>query len=641
MFPWNGSPGSQGSTSGGGGSGGDASASVEVYTEVATLAALLAARANGARLLVTNDIAMSLTDTIDLTSYTSLTIAIQDGKKVSHSGTANIFSASSGTCRLTLETGARSPLAPAFEVTGTGKIADSSGVLILDWSKRLHIDGPSGAWTPFGTGVKLDGDGLVVDCGNGLVTIGHGYGRIKSLIANGGGSSCAVLLKVGCGPVTYRGQFRSYAGSMNSHYALSVQTAFNPTMSPVGPIQFDTTGQTYTPSVLASGLVSLTGVHGTDNSYVPRVGLADHSRCLNSRIVPVWVNTGYSGSFSQCYFQGGLFESSAKCGDIQSCTFAVATTTTFPSGSKPRIVGGLIHGTTVFQSGSEPIVQAVNVVGTITINSGANGRFTALQDGSGTLTNSDPLSVVTLSENVAWDTTPATRRWVDSSGNPLPELNALLPYLVCYFDFKEEPSPSKAPFGQPSTASWDGSISLSSDGVDGKGLNFAGSGDNVLVPVRFSPLGSAEYTVALFYKPVDATPLGACTVVSLTDGASSAGEWDLNHLSSGILSFWNGGGSTDGLTALTNGVASHVAFRKRRVSGTPTYEMLLDAVLEASTTGNASTAPNVNSVLHVGDYGGNPSNPGVYSVLCAFSCALADARIAEMAAGARLIGAGL
>lgn len=596
----------------GGGSG------VESYTEVATLSALQANLANGARLLVADDIAMSGTETVSLTSITSLTIAIKDGKTLSHSGSADIFSAASGTCRLTIETGPRSGASPAIVVSGTGKVADSSGVMIIDWRNRLHIDGPSGAWTPFGTGAKLDGGDLTIDAGNGLITLGYGYGKIRSLLANGGGSSCAVLLRVGCGPIVFRGEFRSYSGSASGTYALRVKSAFNPTMSPAGPIQFDTTGYTYTPCVYADGLVEIFGVQGTDNTYVPRVALSDLSVCRASRIVPVFLNTTHPGSFSQCYLLGAVFDSSAKAGDIIGCDFALGTTTTFPSGSKPRIHGGRCIGTVVFQSGSEPVVTGFGNLGTITIDSGAGGRFTGLQDGGGTFTNNDPLSIVTGSDDVRRDTTPATRAFADSSGAQSATLNTeLLPFIVGYWDCVTLPAPNRGP-GLPSCSagpildmSTARTVMASSAGLD------SGAGTAVWRASMPIYTGAGDFTFSCYHNPDDATPASETHI--LTAGTTNG----LDLLASGALRIYlNGGVILDSSTGvLSDGVESRITYLRRNNAGTPTIYIYVDGV-EVGSVANSTV---VNPSDYFGNTNGTYANPGVTRRAIVANCGISEA----------------
>lgn len=583
----------------GGGSG------VESYTEVATLSALQANLANGARLLVADDIAMSGTETVSLTSITSLTIAIKDGKTLSHSGSADIFSAASGTCRLTIETGPRSGASPAIVVSGTGKVADSSGVMIIDWRNRLHIDGPSGAWTPFGTGAKLDGGDLTIDAGNGLITLGYGYGKIRSLLANGGGSSCAVLLRVGCGPIVFRGEFRSYSGSASGTYALRVKSAFNPTMSPAGPIQFDTTGYTYTPCVYADGLVEIFGVQGTDNTYVPRVALSDLSVCRASRIVPVFLNTTHPGSFSQCYLLGAVFDSSAKAGDIIGCDFALGTTTTFPSGSKPRIHGGRCIGTVVFQSGSEPVVTGFGNLGTITIDSGAGGRFTGLQDGGGTFTNNDPgLSIVTGSDDIRNDTTPATRAFADSSGSQSATLNSeLLPYIVGYWDGASLPGPNRGPgipgcYGGPiGDCTSTRSIAVVGGKID------ADTGSERWQASLPLAIHGRDFFFSLYHTPDDATPASETHLLTL---GTTLGI-DLKN-DGAIITYGNGALlSTSSTGTMSDGVESRITFTRRDNSGTATLYVYVDGIQVAT----VSMFDQLNDSSYIANTNSTNANPGL------------------------------
>lgn len=488
-------------------------------------------------------------------------------------------------------------------------------------------------------------------------------GWADSFIFEGTSSANAYLYSqcAGWGRALFTGDFRPFnsGGGIASNYSALLYNPGSPTAPHYGPITFS--GHAQNPAVFILGnngsRVILDSVMSTDGTYIPRVGLSGGAECRGGTFYPRYTDTSDAAlvAFRGCRLLAPTFESGSDSYLHEACEFAEAFT--FPSDSKPVLAGCFNTAALVFQSGSKPRI-ADHTIGngtSITLDSGAAGRLVRTRGaGTGAITNNDPLSIVTLSENVTWDTTPHTRRWQTSGGAALPDLDAFArKYQAAYFDFAEapDPMPNKAPNAAPTPGFCTFDAAASSAGIDGKGLDIDTNDESF----RFNPIGiprsaaldagsMPEWSFRFAYKPTASPPSATQTVANLSDGASGAGEFDLNHLiTSGFLGFWNGSSNVNGTTALVAGTTYDLIIQKRLVSGTPTYEVYLDNVLEISTTTNANVAVPVNATFGLGRYatGGNGSSVGVYSSLAHFLAAIPSARRAELAAGAVLVGADL
>lgn len=366
----------------------------------------------------------------------------------------------------------------------------------------------------------------------------YSAGWADSFIFDGTNATNAYLYSqcAGWGRALFRGLFRPFnsGGNIASNYSALLYNPGNPTAPHYGPITF--TEHSQNPAVCVHGnngsRVILDSVMSTNATYIPRVGLLGGADCRGGTFHPRYTDTSDAAlvAFRGCRLLAPTFESGSDSHIHDACEFAEAFT--FPSDSKPVLASCFNTAALVFQSGSKPRI-ADHTVGngtSITLDSGAAGRLVRTRGaGTGTLTNNDALSIVTLSENAAWDTTPSTRRYGD------PTLDALLDNHVAYWSGKTSPCPNKAPIAACNAGGAMRSIT-GAVASTGTAFDLVDATDQMIAPLNSWSPGAGDFSLRLNLD-LDATSASEENIIDVGGGGNLA----LNLLSTGALRLYVGG----------------------------------------------------------------------------------------------------
>lgn len=508
---------------GGGGAGGGSS--TQSWTdEVATLGALntVLSSGDGKRILITSTLALTSTDTIALPTTGEVAIGRAPGVQITHASTTAIFTLASGACKLRLIDSNDSEDKPWILCNGGGNVFASSGALRAQWeSLTVSLGGSS----TFGgsSGVTLIGSSTIIDGAN-AATVLQFSGYLGSVTHQGGGSSARVDVAGHIGHLQCEAAYRAYTTNNSATtYAIKVGTALAGKSRVDG---IEGVGLVDGTLVLASvggsiGRVSTLGRIAAETlAVIESAGLVTHV------VIP---NTVRSGRIENAYIDVGLvYETSA--GPIELINCALEGSNTAISGSRTIMRGGRIvsgHGLTA-ASGSKVVLDAVEIGGTLTLDSGAAARVTCAV-GAGTLTNNDTLSIVTLSENADWDTTPSTRRYGDAT------LDALLDNHVAYWSGKSSPCPNKAPLAACNAG---GAMTSITGAVASTGTAFdlVDPTDQMIAPLNSWSPGAGNFTLRLNLD-LDVASASEENIIDVGGGGNLA----LNLLSTGALRLYVGG----------------------------------------------------------------------------------------------------
>lgn len=441
-------------------------------------------------------------------------------------------------------------------------------------------------------------------------------GWADSFIFEGTSSANAYLYSqcAGWGRALFRGLFRPFnsGGNIASNYTTLLYNPGHPTAPHYGPITF--TEHSQNPAVCVQGnngsRVILASVMSTDATYIPRVGLLGGADCRGGTFYPRYTDTSDAAlvAFRGCRLLAPTFESGSDSHIHDACEFAEAFT--FPSDSKPVLAGCFNTAALVFQSGSKPRI-ADHTIGngtSITLDSGAAGRLVRTRGaGTGALTNNDPSSVVTLSENPASDTTPSTRRYGD------PTLDALLDNHVAYWSGKASPCPNKAPLtacnagGNLFTVT--GNVLSVSDAFD-----LVDPTDQMMAILNGWAPGYGPFTLRLDID-LDVASGGEENIIG--DGT---GNFSLNLLSSGALRIYVGATYYDtSSSAITTGAGNQRVTLERTDT---TLKIYVNGVQVLTTTDSSLIAP-IN-YFYLGGVGAN-SIDGKVKKITLLNTGIADA----------------
>lgn len=283
-------------------------------------------------------------------------------------------------------------------------------------------------------------------------------------------------------------------------------------------------------------------------------------------------------------------------------------TITVPSACKLIAQGLEFSYNVTFASGSGPVLDGcgINSVSTLTLDSGAAARITSAS-GAGTITNNDPTSVVTLSENPAWDTTPSTRRYGTGA------LDALLDNHVAYWSGKSSPCPNKAPLtacnagGNLFTVI--GNVLSVSDAFD-----LVDPTDQMMAILNGWAPGYGPFTLRLDID-LDVASGGEENIIG--DGT---GNFSLNLLSSGALRIYVGATYYDtSSSAITTGAGNQRVTLERTDT---TLKIYVNGVQVLTTTDSSLIAP-IN-YFYLGGVGAN-SIDGKVKKITLLNTGIADA----------------
>lgn len=561
-----------GVTSGGTYTPGGSSPSAEGWTdEVATLSALNAALASGdgKRILVTTTLALTSTETISLPTTGEVSIGRAPGVQITHASATAIFTLASGSCKLRLIDSNDSEDKPWLLANGGGNIFASSGALRVQWDSIAVVLGGS---STFGgsSSITLIGANTIITGAN-AATVLQFSGYLGCVTHQGGGISARVDVDGHIGHLQAEATYRAYtANNSATTYAIKVGTQIG--------------GKARVDAISGAGLIDGTLVLASLASSIGRVSTLgriaaeSHASISNSGLVThvVIPSTVRSGRIENAYIDVGLvYETSA--GPIELVNCAIEGANTAISGSRTIVRGGRIvsgHSLTA-ASGSKVILDAVEIAGTLTLDSGAAARVTSAV-GSGTLTNNDTISIVTLSENAAWDTTPSTRRYGD------PTLDALLDNHVAYWSGKSSPCPNRAPLAACNAGgnlySVTGNVLSVSDAFD-----LVDPTDQMMALLNGWAPGYGPFTMRLDID-LDVASAGEENIIG--DGTAN---FSLNLFSSGALRIYVGATFYDTSSgAITTGAGNQRVTIER--TGT-TLKIYVNGVQVLTTTDSSLIAP--------------------------------------------------
>lgn len=625
-----------GITSGGTYTPGGSSSSVEEWdAEVETLTALNSALVDGARVLLTADIAVSGANQINLFSG-RCTIGRKPGVQIIQTGTANLFQlGSAATCDVTLvslgEDKEKLPFIDTSGGTPTYLVSGDSGALV-----RLKGDvgiKANASLTLRGVcGLDIDADELTIECPNNALTIGAATIRADRMNLIGGGSSSRLTAMLSTtaaskiDAVRVSGSWRQVSSSPLSEFAIQFGGELD-----VGPI---------TGSFGSAGYVLIDEGVVCRRPHITQGGLSVRDAQVIGGYTPsLQTATATSSTRAKTLIQGLVFDAWAYTtspATYRNCRLPTSTPQTLGSGSEPDFQACIVpSGTTInFSSGSQPKFDDCELDGTIVLDSGAAARITNMRNAGGTLTNNDPLSVVILSEDPSWDTTPSTRRFNNAT------LDAILDRLAAHYDLTASDlafiDKSPAQRYRPIQGARSTGITAGAGGVVfGDTGDWAAGGE-------FSFLADANFSLGFNFTPTDATPAANRILVGLNTAAGSAGVGIDNNTSGGVSLFSDSSYRITGAAALSDGVESYIELVRRHDSGTNTWHLFVDGVDVGSSTGGIVDI--IGGLILLGRFNlslAANANPGTMNSLSLWDIGHSDAQAVAMAANPELIGAGL
>ena len=197
-------------------------------------------------------------------------------------------------------------------------------------------------------------------------------------------------------------------------------------------------------------------------------------------------------------------------------------------------------------------------------------------------------------------------------------LDALLPYLSGYFNFRETSENfTNAVHPRLSGLSRGGAVTYGAAGKDSGGVSFADGVYLAAVSANLIDIGSyAEFQAHFWINFTDATPAAgkALFCISPTVGTNPAFELEID--TGGNLNlFIDGSFRLTGTTVLSDATDYFISIRRYSNAGTPTWELLINNASEGTTTGAADTF-NVllNPYFFFGRIGSTLAwNPGILS----------------------------
>lgn len=586
--------------------------------EVTTLSALNAAIADGARVLITSDITVSSTNQINLFSG-RCTIGRKPECQIIQTGSAALFQLGfATTCDVTLVTvGEDSEKLPFIDTSGstaTYLASGDSGALIR-LKGDVSIEANSGLTLRGVCALDLEGPAVTLVLPNGALNTGSASIRCGVLNAVGGGSSSYLVAALSTSASSsiestrVTGSWRQVSSSPITEYALGFSGAVE-----LGPV---------TGSLGALGYLFIDEGVVLRKPHIAQGGLSVRDANIFGGYTPsLQASTASSSTRSKSLFSGLVFDAWAYTNSkatYKNCRLPTSSPQTLGSGSNSDFEACIIPSALTLNnsSGSACRFRDCELDGTLVLDSGAAARVTGLR-GSGTLTNNDPLSIVTGSDDVRRDTTPATRAFADSSGAQSATLNTeLLPFIVGYWDCVTLPAPNRGP-GLPSCSagpildmSTARTVMASSAGLD------SGAGTAVWRASMPIYTGAGDFTFSCYHNPDDATPASETHI--LTAGTTNG----LDLLASGALRIYlNGGVILDSSTGvLSDGVESRITYLRRNNAGTPTIYIYVDGV-EVGSVANSTV---VNPSDYFGNTNGTYANPGVTRRAIVANCGISEA----------------
>lgn len=586
--------------------------------EVTTLSALNAAIADGARVLITSDITVSSTNQINLFSG-RCTIGRKPECQIIQTGSAALFQLGfATTCDVTLVTvGEDSEKLPFIDTSGstaTYLASGDSGALIR-LKGDVSIEANSGLTLRGVCALDLEGPAVTLVLPNGALNTGSASIRCGVLNAVGGGSSSYLVAALSTSASSsiestrVTGSWRQVSSSPITEYALGFSGAVE-----LGPV---------TGSLGALGYLFINEGVVLRKPHIAQGGISARDANIFGGYTPsLQAATASSSTRSKSLFSGLVFDAWAYTNSkatYKNCRLPTSSPQTLGSGSNSDFEACVIPSALTLNnsSGSACRFRDCELDGTLVLDSGAAARVTGLR-GSGTLTNNDPLSIVTGSDDVRRDTTPATRAFADSSGAQSATLNTeLLPFIVGYWDCVTLPAPNRGP-GLPSCSagpildmSTARTVMASSAGLD------SGAGTAVWRASMPIYTGAGDFTFSCYHNPDDATPASETHI--LTAGTTNG----LDLLASGALRIYlNGGVILDSSTGvLSDGVESRITYLRRNNAGTPTIYIYVDGV-EVGSVANSTV---VNPSDYFGNTNGTYANPGVTRRAIVANCGISEA----------------
>lgn len=499
------------------------------WVEASDLSELNAAISGGAaRVLLTANITVSSTNQISLPSNAKVVISRQPGFQIIHTGSAALF---------TYGSGAELAFFDPYEDGLTTPFIDASGAsatylfTTTDSSYRLRVTGDHfsvdcDAFTLRGTGpVDISCERVTLVLPNGAVLSGSVTWDVGRLELVGGGSSCYATIAGNAARGSRIGALR-LSGTFR---AVSTSGIAEPAVTLSGSMFVDAiSGAAGASSYVMVDEGVIVGVSRLESG-----GIALRNAAILGGYIPL-LQVADVGSFGapKSLVQAatiGQFAYTVTRAVFHSCIISEdATPVSLGSGSECELLSSTIPSglTLTCASGSGCRIENCDIEGTLVLSSGAACRLVGNR-GAGTLTNSDPLSIVTLSETISWDTTPSTRRYGNAT------LDALLDNHVAYWSGKSVPCPNKAPIAACNAGgnlfSVTGNVLVVSDAFD-----LVDPTDQMMALLNGWAPGYGPFTMRLDID-LDVTSGGEENIIG--DGT---GNFSLNLLSSGALRIYVG-----------------------------------------------------------------------------------------------------
>lgn len=416
MFPFNGSPGS--GSSGGGGITPPAVQPI-TWTEVDSAADLIAALATGgANILLTGDFSVSSAIAAIAGRYV---IAKNDGVQVTFTSSGQITAASANTV-FNWHYSCWDRVSPTLVINNTGVFGQPfQNTTNIQHEGFLSVDCIiSSAYTSSFGNNRHNMQALSIRTNGSKCSLG--IGSIELIDAQATAGASYLEIKNSVRRILMRGDWLQDDGSSAAISTAGLRIAQGGFQSAVevGSVEFlDPTTTPCVAIVGTSGPARVGSISCYASGVTPKVGLTGQASLGASYVSPIFGANGTSNFkpvFQDCYLVSPRWVS-ANGVILRNCK--VSFNATFPSGSLPELESCRFLGSTsTFASGSMPLINNCTIDTAVVLSSGAIARCTNFS-GSGTLTNSDPLSIVTGSQNPSWDTTPHTARYESTVLDPL------------------------------------------------------------------------------------------------------------------------------------------------------------------------------------------------------------------------------
>lgn len=591
--------------------------------EVTTLSALNAAIADGARVLITSDITVSSTNQINLFSG-RCTIGRKPECQIIQTGSAALFQLGfATTCDVTLVTvGEDSEKLPFIDTSGstaTYLASGDSGALIR-LKGDVSIEANSGLTLRGVCALDLEGPAVTLVLPNGALNTGSASIRCGVLNAVGGGSSSYLVAALSTSASSsiestrVTGSWRQVSSSPITEYALGFSGAVE-----LGPV---------TGSLGALGYLFIDEGVVLRKPHIAQGGISARDANIFGGYTPsLQASTASSSTRSKSLFSGLVFDAWAYTNSkatYKNCRLPTSSPQTLGSGSNSDFEACIIPSALTLNnsSGSACRFRDCELDGTLVLDSGAAARVTGLR-GSGTLTNNDPLSIVTGSDDVRRDTTPATRAFADSSGAQSATLNTeLLPFIVGYWDGAEIPGQNRGPAVAGCRAGTLGDAKATkSIAVSGGKIDVNANGDGFIADISMQPAGR-EFMFGCYLTPDDATPASTNHILALDPSARAGAQLKPDGAIEMLVN-----GSTIGSSStavLSDGVESRLNFIRRNNAGTLTWYIYVDGVEVGAITGAALDIAEITQ-LRNSQIGLSLALPALYRRIMVADCAVSEA----------------